>query len=330
MAKGISSASQMSRYGAIARQLPFTFGKVFFVGNTNDSWFADNILNTFPNDGDGNTRVFSLLSLAYAACVSGRNDVIIVDANSSISEPAGIAWTKSRINVIGVGQNRFTDNAAKISIDNTDSTGYVLKVTGTRNSFTNIKFIQNSTNAAALSVLQTGGEGNVYRNCSFIFANTTNLGGTTANEVICGEDSGTFEDCEFGADTLLTTAARTVFLVKQVTSGQQMKSCRVRRCTFKISSSSSSAVLLSVNSTSDVLFTNLFEDCTFYASVDASGGVIITNAVQSIGSLTAGTLGFVRAAALFCTHFCNTLSANVQAVNGAANATTGGVGATPS
>ena len=82
-----------------------------------------------------------------------------------------------------------------------------MRNTGTRNSFRNIKFIQAATANTGLHVVEEGGEGTLYKNCSFIFGVVDNLDLTTANEVILGSDTGTYIDCTFGAATLTTTAS---------------------------------------------------------------------------------------------------------------------------
>lgn len=305
-----------------------TFGKIFVVCPSTDGNY-NKLSQIIIPDPDGIARLFTSLEDAYAACTSNNDDVILLAANGSHTLTAGINWTKNRIHVVGLdGGGHLTDQGSKISSSSSDATGYVVKVTGIRNSFYNVKFIQNSTNAGALTVVQFGGEGNVYKKCSFIFGVVNNLGSTSANECVFGEDSGTFEDCEFGSDTLLTSAARAIGLIKRVNGTQEFKSNRFRRCTFKVSSSSSSALLLKVNAIADVLFTNLFEDCVFYASVDSAGGAAISNAVASASGLVKGTLGLVRPAAFNCTKVCAGVTDNVQVV-GAANSSGTGVPSTP-
>ena len=269
------------------------FGKVNVVISTSDEQYKINMLrDTFIPDPDGKVRFYNTLEAAYAACTTNADDIILLSGNASHALAAGIAWTKNRIHVIGMdGGDRLTQQGSKVESSATDTTGYVINVTGVRNSFVNIKFIQNSTDAAALNVAIMAGEGNLYKNCSFIFAVATRLGGTTTQEVTIGEDSGTFINCEFGADTLLTTAARQVMLVKTGTT--EMKSCRFRGCAFKISSSSATATFIRLNAITDILFTNLFENCTFQASVDTAGGIALTAGAIQTGTGTAkGTLNF--------------------------------------
>lgn len=72
-----------------------------------------------------------------------------------------------------------------------------MKDTGNRNSFRNIKFIQAATAGTGLTVFQGGGEGTVFKNCSFVFEVADNLGSTDAHEFVAGTDSATFIDCTF-------------------------------------------------------------------------------------------------------------------------------------
>ena len=277
----------------IAAAVGPVFGKVRVVISTSDEQYKQNMLRqVFVPDPDGMVRFYTTIESAYAACTSNADDVIVLAGYANHEVAAGIAWSKSRIHVIGMdGGFRLTDQGAKIHMGGAIATAYVVNVTGTRNSFINIKFIQGSTAATALNVAIMGGEGNLYKNCSFIFEVANNLGGTTAQEVTIGEDSGTFIDCEFGADTLLTSAARQVMLVKTQTT--EMKSCRFRGCAFKISSSNAGATFIRLNATTDILFTNLFENCTFQASVDSAGGIALTGgAVQTGTGTSKGTLNF--------------------------------------
>ena len=291
----------------IIRSNTFTNGEIFWVVEDSDTDF--NLLTARY----GNKRVFTTLAGAYAACTTNRNDVIFLTGNTTHAVSAGIAWSKNRIHVIGLdGGDRLVQQGAKVQTATADTTAYVIKVTGVRNSFRNIKFIQASTNALALHVMEEGGEGNLYDHVTFTFGVVDNLDLTTATEVLCGSDSATYRKCLFGTETLLTSAARVVFTIDQVTASQEFKSNLLEDCTFLISSSSNGAILISVVATTDVLFTNLFKNCIFMASVDSAGGVAITNAVQSVSGLVKGTLNFYLCASYNCTNFCSTLTANVM------------------
>src|SRR5690606_41439968 len=73
----------------------------------------------------------------------------------------------------------------------------------------------------------------------------------------------------------LPISARSVFHIDQVTSGQEFKSNILENCNFLISSSSSTATFVRLDAVGDILFTNIFKNCTFAASVDSAGGAAI-------------------------------------------------------
>lgn len=311
-----------------------TFGKIFVVMPSTDPNY-DKFSKLVDFDRDGQVRLLTTLEAAYDAAVTNRNDVILLSANSSHSVSAGMAWTKSRIHVVGMdGGGRLVQQGAKVVSTSTDDTGYVLKVTGTRNSFRNIKFIQQSTDAAALTVVQMGGEGNLYENCSFTFGVADNLDGATTYEVVNGEDSGTFINCEFGSDTLVTSAARAVMAIDQVTSGQEMKDCRFKDCVWTIQSSEANANFIRVLATTDLKFASLFLNPIFLAAINqTNSAVTLTDAVDSVSGLVEGNVLFVNPASN-CTNFSSAITDNLKVVGPGMDGTTPaakiGIGLVPS
>lgn len=281
-------------------------GNIYFVDATNGS---------DGNNGLSTDQALKTVAAAYALAVSG--DTIALSTNSSHTLTTGLAVTKSRINFIGLDFNgRQVQQGAKVQITGDNSSVYVLKDTGVRNSFTNIKFINSSTNAASLNVVQGGGEGTLWANCSFVFGVVNNLGGTTAHEFLAGTDSNTFANCTFGSDTLLTSGARSVFHIDQV-NGFEFKSNILENCNFIISSSSSTATFVRLDTVGDILFTNVFKDCAFLASVDSAGGAAIAEASQTGTGTVKGGLYYVRPAVFNVTDFATATSgrnANTQVV----------------
>jgi len=307
----------------VLRASVLTYGEVFYVMEDSDTNYPLLVKRY------GVKNVFTTLTAAEDACVSSRGDTIFMSANTTHTIASGIAWDKSRITVIGLdGGDRLVQQGTKVQNATADTAAYVIKVTGVRNSFRNIKFIQAGTEATALHVLEEGGEGNLYKNCTFTFGVVGNLDLTTATEVLCGADSATFIKCLFGTETLLTSAARTVFTIDQVTASQEFKSNILEDCIFLISSSSATALFIKVVATSDVLFTNLFKNCIFMASVDSAGGIALTNAVASVSSLVKGTLNFANPATFNTTNFAVTAD-QMQVVAPVPTAATSGIGVTP-
>ena len=243
--------------------------------------------------------------------------LVLLDGNATHTVSTGIAWTKNRIHVVGMdGGDRLVQQGAKIELTGAVDVAYLMKNTGVRNSFRNIKFIQSSTHANALNVVQFAGEGNLYKNCSFMFGVNSNTDLTTSSEALMGEDSGTFINCSFGNDNLLSTGARNIMAFDSITgsaSGFGAKNNRFVDCEWITVTSEANTVLVKVVDTAAVEYLNSFVRPTFQAILHAgAGGVAITNAVQSVASLTGGCLTFNNPAAFNCTNLCATLTANVQ------------------
>lgn len=290
---------------AVAAQVP-TFGRILIVaGATTDNNYPR--LNNMFKPYAGRVHMYAgsdALSTAITEAETQSNDVILLDGQSTHTVTSGIALTKNRLNFIGMdGGDRIVQQGAKVQLATAATTAYVLKNTGTRNSFRNIKFIQAATAATGLHVLEDGSEGALYKNCSFVFGVVDNLDLTTATEALVGTDSANFIDCLFGTETLLTSAARAVFTIDQVTASQEFKSNIIRNCVFMISSSSATAYLVKLAANTDVLFTNLFDRCMFMASVDSAGGIALTNAVTSAASTVKGTVNFYMPGSFNCTNF---------------------------
>jgi len=104
--------NQNSRYGAIAKALPPTLGKIFFVANGADS-FAGDLLNEFPVDRDGVPRVYITTSgadtddlaiqAALDACVASRNDyVLVAPSDYDYDMATKLTMSKRDVHLIGM------------------------------------------------------------------------------------------------------------------------------------------------------------------------------------------------------------------------------------
>lgn len=334
MAKNLNSGYGQLLAMQIAASVGPTFGRILVVSEDSDPAVQNDALSElFAPDDQGVVRFYRTLNAAYDAATTNANDVILLSAHSTHSLSAPIAWSKNRIHVIGMdGGGRILQQGAKVQSATTTSTSYVVKVTGVRNSFRNVKFIQASTEATALTVLEEGGEGNYYEHCSFVFGVADNLDLTTAHEVLCGSDSATYRECTFGSDTLLTSAARSVLHVDQVTTSQEFKSNQFIDCHFSISSSSSTATFVRLDAVGDILFSNLFKRCTFLASVDSAGGAAIAEAVQTGTSTVKGCIALDNCSFFNCTDVSTATggrNAAIQIVGPVPTAGTASIGVQP-
>lgn len=287
----------VTSWGAPVSGMPVILG----ASGSGTIWFVSADRGSDGNSGLTMDSAFLTIEKAYDMASSG--DTIALSTNATHNLTTGLAITKSRINFVGLDfPGRLIQQGAKVQVTGNVDIAYVIKDTGTRNSFTNIKFIQSSTNANALNVFQGGGEGTLFNNCSFVFGVVDNLDLTTSSEFLAGTDSATFSNCVFGADTLLTSGARTVFKVDIVNTAE-FKSNILENCKFFISSSEAGANFVGVAATGDILFSNLFNNCQMVASIDSAGGVALTRAVISPNGMSKGTLYFSNCAAFGVTNF---------------------------
>lgn len=315
----------------VAASVGPNFGQILIVAEDSDNaTIKDMLTETFTTDSEGRVRIFSTLAAAYDAAVSNNNDVILMTSHNAHAVTTGIAWSKSRINVIGMDSgDRLVQQGARVVGATADDTGYVIKVTGTRNSFRNIKFDQASTDAAGLTVAQFGGEGTLVKNCSFVFSVADNLDQTDAYEVVMGEDSGTFINCTFGNDTLDTSVARAVMVIDVVTTSQEMKSCIFKDCMWNILSDDANANFIRVLATTDCKFGTTFINPVFHASLNnTTGGIVLTDAVDSVSSLIEGDMFFVNPSCN-CTNFSSAITDNLFVTGQNPVAATAGVAVTP-
>ena len=179
---------QMSRYGAIARALPPTLGKIFFVCHADDTFTAE-IMNEFPVDSDGVPRVYVTTSgadtddlaiqAALDACVASRNDyVIVLPSNNDYDLTTKLTMSKRDVHLIGMDylfnkQDCGSNSAVKIHMTGDDD---AILLTGGNCEIAGFYF-KNYNNQG--TIVCTG----AVADCSHIHHNHFNLNATSTNGV---------------------------------------------------------------------------------------------------------------------------------------------------
>ena len=167
-----------------------------------DIYFVDYEKGADGNDGLSWAKAFRTLSRAYSAATTNNNDMIFIDGNSTVVETAMITWAKNRIHVFGengplpiYGQGAGAKVQLGVTTAATDTA--TLRVTGVRNTFNGIKFVNSNTLATNLHCVEEAGEYNRYTACEFYKSAllTTDL---TA-ELLMNGDSSSFVSCTFGS-----------------------------------------------------------------------------------------------------------------------------------
>jgi len=186
--------------------------------------------------------------------------------DSTIVETAMIDWTKNRIHVIGLnGVPGHYGQGVKLSIGVTTAATDIalLKVTGIRNTFSNIKFISNNTVAEGLYGVVEAGEYTRYFNCEFYKA--TDLDETAAAELLHNGDSTMFYNCTFGstANIIATAKIRPNVLLTATISGKKCRDTYFENCIFWSKAGGTQHVAVYGANATDVERMLLMKDCSF-------------------------------------------------------------------
>ena len=289
-----------SGYGAglaaFARTIVPTFGNILVLMNSGNSDEANyhHMQEVMTPDPDGLVRFYTSLATAYAAAESNNNDMILIDANSQHNHLGELAVSNSRTHFVGMdGGGRLKGQGARVSSTAGTAAVSVLHVSGTRNTFRNIKFIQSDDDSTSLNVLKESGESSLYKNCQFMHGDATQMASLTMYDIFMSGDSTEFHDCTIGQCTLARTAGGAGVGFDTVTAAA--KSTIWKDCIFNVMTSSADYEFIRVVSTADLAFEHLFINPVFLAAISSTGSMITVDAaVQSASGLVAGNMLMVN------------------------------------
>ena len=261
------------------------------------------------NPGTNPNKPLSTLAEAYDRLTSNSHDTIRANANSWHELTEMLTWSKSRTHLEFLdGANRLQTQGGRLRLTGSSGATNIaaLKVTGTRNTFENMKLVNEHTAAESLYALSSQGEGNYYKNCAFHNIAAQHLTDVDAASLILSEDGGTFINCDIGADTVRTTvAANHTLLISTAAGGSRAKRCIFQNCTILGHTSQSTGNLVAAAASSMDRWV-LFRDCDFI-NWDISTGTAMTEAIEASGS--AGEIILVRGGGVFgCTNVALTAS----------------------
>jgi len=181
-----------------------TNGKIFWAYKASDPGYVE-FVSHHPDYSDGTPAVYTTIAAGYAAMTSNQNDVLLINANAEWSE-AMLTVDKSRCHFIGMdGGGRKNSQGTRFATPATDVVASVAVVlnTGTRNTFKNMKFIQQGTNAAQTSGVIDAGEGTYMENCEM---EVNGLLAATTQGLLSAGDTCHYKGCQIGNSTVYHTA----------------------------------------------------------------------------------------------------------------------------
>ena len=282
------------------------FGRVFVVVNASDpSVNRDMLRQMFRPDPKGKLRFFETIAAAYAAVTDNANDVILISSYSEFDE-ATLTVAKSRVHFIGMdGGGRKNSQGAKWATPATDvaaSTAVVIN-TGTRNTFKNIKFIQQGLNAAQVNAFVDQGEGTYVENCHF--SHISLLSTATVSPLKFAGDTCHYKNCQIGDSTVYRTGAAQMAL----RLAQYARYSYFEDCEFVNASSQTSAMLVGTDAATAVIGWVKFTRCAFNGAKLADGAT--AGALPAVAVVSALSSGYILLDK--CAGFNITLMSSVHA-----------------
>ncbi len=265
--------------------IPTSPGKVFFVNYTTGS---------DANRGTDISKPLKTVEYAYSLCTSGNDDIIALMGSATHPLSAMLDVSKSRVHFVGIDgtYGRMYGQNAKISLGVTTAATdvFCMKNTGVRNSFTNIKFISNNTQAASLYCVGEGGEYALYTNCEIY--KSTDLDVTGSAELVLNGDSAQFVGCTIGslADTRVGAIIRANVLLTAglVDTGKVTRDCVFQDCLFWIQAANAANRFVYGANATDVERLLLFKNCGFINNLAGAGTP--AQAIAMGATLTVGNI----------------------------------------
>lgn len=237
MAYNLNVGYGMAQAGA----LPFTLGKVFVVADTAYP-NVDEIEALYRPDQSSlsEIRFFPTLALAYAATVSGRNDVIILSANSAHSLTEMLTVSKNRVHIWSsdylVGRSQDQRCRVQLGVTTAITDVATIKVTGNGCSFKGIKFINSNTLAQSITCFyDLSPNGLLVEDCSIHSLGSAQLTAVTGSALKLEGDGSEYKNCQIGADTIINTVANQV--VDMRATAAKAKRVKFNECYFHTYSS---------------------------------------------------------------------------------------------
>jgi len=173
--------------------------KIYVVDGTNGS---------DSNSGTSFLSPLKTVSAAYAKCVSGQHDtVLVLAATTAVLEATAITWSKNLTHLVGMGapthaaqRTRIVCNAADTG---SNSMSPFITISGYGCIFKNLYIWQGQNDASTLINVSVTGNRNYFENVHFAgggHATQAVDGGISCQ--IAGGSENLFEHCTFGVDTV--------------------------------------------------------------------------------------------------------------------------------
>ena len=245
--------------------------------------------------GRNPNKPWKTIEYAYSQADTNQDDIIVLQGSATHVLSAMLDVTKSRVHFIGMDGTggRFYGNNAKVSLTATSGATNIatLKNTGVRNSFVNIKFINESTVTEGIYCVAEGGEYSLYQNCEIYKA--TDLDVTGAAELLLNGDSSQFINCTIGslANEIVGAILRPCVLLTKnlVTASSVTRDAYFQNCMFWRNGGNAANRLVYGANATDVERMLLSKGCGFTTNPQGTanpGEAVAFGATLTVGAVT--------------------------------------------
>lgn len=239
--------------------IPSSRGKYFFVdyGSGSDG-----------NSGTDITRPYKTISKAYSMATTNKDDVIVLMGNSTHTLTEMLTVSKNRVHFVGMDGTfgRMYGQNAKVSLGVTTAATDIatIKNTGVRNSFTNIKFINENTVTEGIYCFVEAGEYTVIDHCEIY--KSTDMDVTGAAELVMNGDSAQVSNCVIGSLATARSGAvirPCVLVTNGIVASAVARDVLFSNCKFWINASNTANRFVYGANAADVERVMQFENCSF-------------------------------------------------------------------
>lgn len=244
----------------------FTTGNIYVADAINGSDASG--VGTFESP-------FATVDQAYAQCVSGNNDVVLLVGNGLTTatwrRSATFTWAKNATHLIGVAAPTLVSQRARIApVAGAVAFSPYITISGSGCVFQNLQFFMGFALGTAnqIGMLVTGGR-NVFKNCSIQgIVDDDSVSGDSAGSrslKISGTGEHLFEDCTIGADTRARSTANATLEFAAATARNSF-----RRCIFPFFTDNAGVLGILATGNGSMDRWQTFEDCMFINNVKST------------------------------------------------------------
>jgi hypothetical protein len=275
---------------AINANFTSLYGSQVVVGNV---FFLNPASGNDTNAGDAPGSAFQSLASAYAACLSGNNDVVVLVGDGATTNTARLSaaftWSKNATHLIGLCSPVLYSQRARIA-PTSGATAFTpfMTISGNGCIFQNIAWFHGFTTGTTSQInLVLTGSRNVFKNCHIAGMGDQESADSAGSRSVkigsSGSGENVFEDCVIGLDTVTRGAANASVEFTAATTRNVF-----RRCIFPFMCDAATPLGFIGTGSGNMDRHQVFDQCLFINAVQST-----STTMSGLGTLAASSGGLL-------------------------------------